>query len=379
MNTESPSRRSRLFHRIRRWYATYERPISSLSLVGGFVFNVLALTRVDLFWDNFWIGAHLFIVAGCIFLLNRQENEGDIFARSKDPTQLHFWLVNVLQFFFGGLLSTFLVFYFRSAVLSVAWPFLLILVIAFIANESLKRHYARLGFQIAFLYFCIFLFAIYLVPIMVHQIGPGVFFVSGLVSLAAISLFVLLLSRATHESFTRGRVWVFGAIIGVFAVMNVLYITNLIPPLPLSLQDVGVYHSVTRTSDGNYSVTYEGGGWLAHVLPYLNLYPTYHVTNGGVAYAYSAIFSPTALNITVVHEWQKYDSVTKKWITYSRVPLYLFGGRDGGYRTYSIKSGLTAGRWRVNVETLSGALIGRLTFVVSTDETTVPLLTQIKL
>jgi hypothetical protein len=47
-----------------------------------------------------------------------------------------------------------------------------------------------------------------------------------------------------------------------------------------------------------------------------------------------------------------------------RVELPVRGGRGGGYRTYSVKTGLTPGAWRVNVETPTGALLGRLRFNV---------------
>jgi hypothetical protein len=41
--------------KIRNWYGRYERPISSLSLVGGFIFGAVTLKRVDLFWENIWV------------------------------------------------------------------------------------------------------------------------------------------------------------------------------------------------------------------------------------------------------------------------------------------------------------------------------------
>src|SRR5882724_5637749 len=143
---------SSVFGQIRDWYGKFERPISSLSLVRGFVFDALTLKRVDLFWENAWVVAHLGLVAVCIFWINLIENGG---GDEADPRKVHFWLVNIMQFFFGGLLSTYLVFYFRSATLEVTWPFLLILAAAFIANESFKRHYARLAFQIILFFLCI--------------------------------------------------------------------------------------------------------------------------------------------------------------------------------------------------------------------------------
>ncbi len=68
-NSENIQKRSRL-SKIRSWYGKYERPISSLSLIGGFVFDALTLKRVDLFWENFWVIGHLVIVGTCIVLIN---------------------------------------------------------------------------------------------------------------------------------------------------------------------------------------------------------------------------------------------------------------------------------------------------------------------
>jgi hypothetical protein len=85
---------------------------------------------------------------------------------------------------------------------------------------------------------------------------------------------------------------------------------------------------------------------------------------GHPLYVYSAVFSPTALNTNIVHEWQTYDE-RRGWITADRISLPIRGGRGGGYRTFSTKSGLRAGAWRVNIETPNGALLGRLRFNVS--------------
>src|ERR1700693_1808364 len=154
---------------LRTAYARLERPISSASLLGGFAFDAITLKRVDTIWENFWIVVHLAVVAICILLLNRTENRG---ADPKDPPKTHFWFINTLQFFFGGLLSTFLVFYFRSGTLRVSWPFFLILGAAFLANEKLKQHFARLTFQLSFFFLSLFCFTIFILPVVLHSIGP---------------------------------------------------------------------------------------------------------------------------------------------------------------------------------------------------------------
>lgn len=356
---------------IRNWYARFERPISSLSLVGGFVFNVLTLKRVDLFLENFWIISHLLVVAICIVWINMMGNEDEC---EKNPVKAHFWLVNILQFFFGGLLSTFLVFYFRSSDLSSSWPFFVILTLAFWANESLKRQYARLSFQISLFYLSLFLFTIFFVPVIKHQIGPEIFLFSGVVSLIIIGLFLIILAFVAREKFAQSAKIVFPAIAGIFIAVNVLYFFNLIPPIPLSLKDGGVYHSVTKDPDGNYVLQYEDMGWLRH----MTLYPDFHFKTGSPVYVYTAVFSPPSFNTAIVHEWQYEDPKTRSWTDRDRIVLSVVGGREGGFRTYSMKTGMDSGRWRVTVATLKGRVIGRVRFNVALADTEPSLETKIE-
>ncbi|MDD5152955.1 MAG: DUF2914 domain-containing protein [Candidatus Pacebacteria bacterium] len=351
--------------KTRNLYGRFERPISSLSLIGGFVFDAVTLKRVDTVWENLWVLAHLVIVAVFIALIHIKESQpGD----EKDPSKAHFWFVNILQFFFGGTLSVFLVFYFRSADIFVTWPFILILALAFIANESLKSHYVRFSFQISLFFLSIYSFAIFLVPVVLHQIGPQIFLLSGFLSLIFITIFVSFLLVFVKNGLKESRKMAAFLILGIFAFVNVLYFTNLIPPIPLSLKDGGVYHSIQRNADGNYSVTYEDYGWAG----YFNLYPDFNEVPGTPVYAYSAIFSPQNLNITVVHQWQYYDEAQKKWTTHATIKLPVVGGRDGGFRTYSASSNLTPGKWRVSIQTEQGQAIGTLRFnilLVATEPT----------
>ena len=97
---------------------------------------------------------------------------------------------------------------------------------------------------------------------------------------------------------------------------------------------------------------------------YLRYNAVFHRVPGESAYVYTAIFAPTGLNATVFHEWQRYDVNTEEWITEETIPFYIVGGRDGGYRGYSIKSGVSPGKWRVDVVTEFGQLIGRVSFRV---------------
>ncbi|HEX4104274.1 MAG TPA: DUF2914 domain-containing protein [Candidatus Paceibacterota bacterium] len=358
------------FRRVRSWYGRWERPLSSLSLISGFVFDALALKRVDEFWEIFWVIVHLLIVGFAILVANRIENNpGD----EKDPAKFHFWLVNIMQFFFGGLLGTFLVFYFRSGSLAVSWPFLLVLAAAFWANESLKHHYARLTFQVALFFLSVYAFAIFFVPLLMHEIGPTVFIVSGLASLAFIALFLLVIKILSGERFHGQLGKLILLVTGIFLAVNILYFFNLIPPLPLSLSDAGIYQSFLINGPGNYVAQAEAPEPFA----FLHIYQDVHIVPGTPLYAYSAVFSPTSFSTTVVHEWQFYNNGTGSWITRGRIPLTVTGGGANGYRTFSEEFDLTPGLWRVNVLTPSGAVIGRLDFNVIYASTTPALQTQI--
>ena len=213
-----------VFEHARNWYGRFERPISSISLITGFLFDAITLKRVDTLWENLWVLGHLLIVGVFIILIHVKEKEED---DEKNPSKAHFWYVNILQFFFGGILSTYLVFYFRSADIFVTWPFIAMLLGAFIANESLKRYYVRLSFQISLFFLSIYAFAIFIIPVLMHRIGADVFILSGIVSLIFIIIFLLILFHFANDKFNENKKVIWSLVIGIFAVVNYLYFINL--------------------------------------------------------------------------------------------------------------------------------------------------------
>lgn len=344
-----------LVNYLRDLYGRFERPISSLSLVAGFVFDIVTLKRVDTWWENLWVFGHIIIVGVFILLLHTKKHTvGD----EEDPSKAAFWYVNILQFFFGGILSTYLVFYFRSGDIFVTWPFILLLVGAFWANESLKRHYVRLSFQLSLFFLSIYSFAIFLVPVVVRSINAWVFVLSGLLSLGLIVLFMFLLFHLSKDKFSQGKGMIVPSIAGIFLIFNFLYFTNLIPPIPLSLKDAGVYHNVYKNNEGNYEVRQENHTWW----DYFTFYPKFSVISGEPVYIYSAIFSPSGFDLNIVHEWQYYDSAHTRWITDSNINLSVVGGRESGFRTFSLRRNLAPGKWRVNIKTSRGQTMGHVRF-----------------
>lgn len=349
--------------RARDWYEINEKPISTGSLVFGFVFDSLTLQRIDSLLDNLWFLANLIAAAVCIIFLSRLKHgvgEGE---------WKHFWLINLLQFCFGALLGGFFIFYFRSAALETAWPFLLILLLAIAINELFQKRYARLAYQLSFLYLTVFSFVIFLLPLIFHRIGRLMFISSGIVSIGAFYLFVRIIGRFAKEKFLEEKTHIWRLVAIIFVTVNVLYFSNLIPPIPLALKDAGIYHSIARDSRGAYLVSEEKGSILER---YLRFHQRVHWLPGESLYAYTAIFAPSSLNTSIVHEWQ-YRDTNGDWRTAAWIPLHLSGGRTEGFRTFSVKTNLTPGRWRVNVETPRGELLGRINFEVIVSNTAPPL------
>ncbi|MFA6898297.1 MAG: DUF2914 domain-containing protein [Candidatus Paceibacterota bacterium] len=329
-------------------------------MVAGFVIDNLTLKRIDRYAENLAFLAYLMVITISILLLNIAEEKN---WGKKLLSGLHPFFLIAMQFAIGGLWSGFLVFYSRSADFVQSWPFLLLLVAQLFGNELLKAKYARLQLQVGMFYFVLFSYLIFLVPILVKRINTGTFILSGFVSLVAVYLFIKLLHLLIPirlEENRRKLIWTIG---GIFFTINVLYFTNTIPPIPLTVKDSGVYHSVSKNQDGSYSLGFETKtSW--GLSDWFRPYQPIHLSPADSAYAFSAIFAPTDFSLKIFHIWQYYDETDGVWVSADKVPLSISGGREGGYRTYSVKSGLAPGLWRVNVETESGQILRRIKFKV---------------
>jgi hypothetical protein len=357
-----------IISKFSNFYIRFEKYISAVGLIYGFIFTTLTLTRVDAFLENFWIVFHLVLAGFGIAIITLFENKND--------QKFHFYLTLLIQFAFGGLFSTFFVFYMRSSSVAESWLFLLILIVLLVGNELWKKHYTRLAFQVSVLFVSIYLFLIFLLPVIFHRLGTDLFIASGILSLIIIFFFTKLLRKIAVEKFRSHHNILRTSILSIFVIMNIMYFTDIMPPIPLSLKDAGVYHSIVRNKTGNYDAKVEPKVWR----DYFNRFPVFHRVPGQAVYVFSAIFSPVKFATETVHQWQYYDESKKAWIDSSRIALPIIGGRDGGFRTYSVRYAVTAGLWRVKVMTTEGKVIGRINFrIKDVDSSELPALNQVGL
>lgn len=331
------------------------RHISAIAILAALIVDSLTLVRVDLYLTNLLLFIYLAVVGVGIVIINLYEDGRARFI----SVGVYKWLFIAMQFSLGGLFGRFLIYYSRSGSLYTSWPFLLILAGLLIGNEFANKHYTRLVLQISLFYLALFSYLIFFIPVLLGRMGDFVFIFSGSVSLLIIFGFLWILLRIVPMRISDNSNTLFGIVGAIFILMNLFYFTNIIPPLPLSLREAGVYHSVAKTGN-RYLVTGEKGGRLE----FLKLYKTVHLLSGYPLYVYSAVFAPTNFDTYIVHNWQYYIKEKDEWESRSKITLPIVGGQDRGYRGYSTKTNLNPGFWRVNIETLRGQVIGRLTFKI---------------
>lgn len=346
----------------------YERYVSPISLIAGFISdNLILLRRVDLWTTDALFLFYLCIAASGIVFLNLAET-GRVTNRALQKATP--FVPIAMQFAFGGLFSGFLSLYSRSASFAMSWVFVVAIALLLLGNERFTRLYTRFSFQVSLFFFTLFSFLIFFLPVVFKQIGPIMFLESGAVSLAVIALFLLLLRRLVPDIVKKQIRTVRFSIAGILILFNALYFSSAIPPLPLAIKEAGVYHSIERSSD-SYTLSYEPLPWYEQ---YLNYNMVYHRAPGEPVYVWTAVFAPSGLTTTILHEWQYYDPASKSWQTIAEIPFLISGGRDGGYRGYSEVSNPKDGSWRVNVVTQYGQTISRISFTIESASSTPQLL-----
>lgn len=337
----------------------YERYISPFALIAGFLLDTFVfLDRVDVLFGNVLLLSYILLAAIGILFLNAIE--GGRFTH-RFFIAVAPYISIVIQFAFGGLFSGYLSLYSRSASFAATWVFVLIIAGLLIGNERFRKLYTRISFQVIIWFTAVFSFLIFFLPVLLKTIGPWMFVLSGIISIVCIALFIYLLSKTAPQLFIKERARTMRATVVVFVAFNLLYFTNVIPPLPLALKEAGVYHTVLR-ENLEYTVVGEPRSWFER---YIWGHPTYHKLPGEGVYVFTAIFAPTGLVTTVRHEWEYYDPAQEDWVVRNSVDFDIRGGRDAGFRGYSYKNDPDAGEWRVTTLTKYGQIIGRVNFTVA--------------
>jgi len=342
--------------KLRRFYNRYERYLIPGALVFGFITDVLTFDFLDFNLAMLLLLGQLLLVGANISVINLYEEKvvsGKIFS---------YWRVLapvLLQYSFGNLFSAFLIFYSHSGSLFASWPFIVIVVFLMIGNEVFRKYNVRPTIQIGVYFFAIFSYLNILLPHLLKDLGAGIFIASGLIALFLVTLFIHILSIYTFRVDDKKRALSF-CIGGIFCLMNFLYFFNFIPPIPLSMREIGVYHDIERVDSGYRVVTEKDDPLWRSLL----FYERRHIpSETQIIYVFSAVYAPEEMELEVAHEWQRFNEQKRKFETIAEIPFTVRGGNDEGYNWFTYYNAYP-GRWRVNVRTREGHIIERRDFYV---------------
>ncbi|HEY4499394.1 MAG TPA: DUF2914 domain-containing protein, partial [Candidatus Paceibacterota bacterium] len=327
---------------MRELYKKYERHLTAIAFLLGFILDNLTIQRVDRWFEHIFLMMYIVLSAFLIIVYNAVDLERERTSGiSRRFAKIVAWLPVPIQFSFGAILSGSLVFYSRSASLSVSWPFLILLVLFVVCNELVHSRYGRLTLQISGFFIALFLYASFALPVALHTLNATVFVMSGFLSLCITLVLTRFIKWFSRERFKQSRLLLYASLLSLFALFNVLFFSNLIPPLPLAIREIGVFHSISRDASGEYVLHYEPATWYHLRL----ISPVFHITkDDSLAYVYSSIFAPSKLSTEIVHEWYKKNE-QGAWVSQGTVSFPIFGGREGGYRGFTSKK-VTPGKWR---------------------------------
>jgi hypothetical protein len=252
----------------------------------------------------------------------------------------------------------YVIFFFKSSSLLVSFSFMAVLVLLLLVNEFNRFKWLGLSFKFALLALCGLSFSVGVVPIFFGQVGVAVFLVSiGIGCLPMIALAAWLRGRAPgHFPRVRNQILVPSGL--VLVVFLAGYFFRVIPPVPISIPFIGVYHAVERTGDV-YRLSHERPQWRF----WQHGDQQFRAQPDDKLYVYFRIFSPARFSDEVRMLWYWKE---RGWVLQDSIPIKIVGGRAEGFRGYGFKSKYQPGAWKVQIETNDGREIGRVYFDLQT-------------
>jgi hypothetical protein len=337
-----------------------------LFFFAGVTFDTLTLTRIDRLSDNLILLLYLCLLGTLIVLSARFENSSNTMAATAvlpvatvvERTRRYYPMA--IQFLLGGLFSAYAIFYSRSASFTGTAVFFLVLIALLIGNEFLRDRVSNFKLMLALYAMATCSFQTFFLPVVTGVMNTAVFLIGALMS-AALAVGIV---RLVNKGRSRGQWETISTASPAFLVVGALvvfYFLNWIPPVPLSMSLGGIYHKVARSGDV-YQLTFEKP-------PFYRFWQRSDDPFRGQEgpHCFTAIFAPVDLRAEIYHHWQHRQGEgggAGRFVTTDRIRLAIVGGREGGYRAFTVKQHVLPGYWRVDVETAGGRIIGRVSFRV---------------
>jgi len=344
--------------RLKRYFERNEREVAVVFFVGGFFFDILTVGRIDSWFNIGQQAAYLAVITAA--LLQMFFEQGEPAPHPAHRPGLWRWYYEyraaIVHFLLGAQLSLYAIFFFKSSSLLVSFGFLAFLVLLLVANESRRFKALGLSVKFALLGLCYLAYAAYVVPIFVGSIGTAVFLLSMLAGALPLGAAAWSIRRGFPGLFGRARRQILLPLGCVLIGFLAFYLARLIPPVPLSIPFIGVYHAVERTEAG-YRLTHERPWWRF----WQNGDQRFRAQPGDKVVVFFRVFSPARFADQVQMRWF-WQPEGRGWALQDTIPIAIVGGREQGFRGYGVKANYQPGSWKVQVETTDGREIGRVYF-----------------
>ena len=332
---------------------------------GGVAWDSATLDRIDALFDTIFLMTYI-VVLGALIMIALFVDRGEI----KNPVLLKYrtWYPAVIQFFLGALFSAYFIFYLQSTSFrSEGMIFIVVLLVLLIANEFLQSRLLNPYLLFALYYLACVSFFIFFLPVVFKKLGFGVFFASCVIGLVVTGgmLYILHWRKVFKEK--QPIYYIASILIFIFVSLNVFYMKNWIPPVPLSMKEGDVFRQVARDGD-DFVLTYASPDWYQF---WVDSDEDFYYAEGDTVFGFAAIFAPTELEANIYHAWSHFDESKQDWVRTDKIAVEIEGGRNSGYRTYTRKRFVSPGEWRIDVETEDERILGRIPFSIIPVDSTV--------
>ena len=344
--------------RLKQYYSRNEDRVAAVFFAAGFVFDMFTVGRIDSWLTIGQQLVYLLVILAVLLHMFYEQSSApaEVSGRSIFVRKYYEYRSPVVHFLLGALLNLYAIFYFKSSSLLVSFGFLGVLIAVLLANELKRIKQFGLPIKFVLLSLCFLSFSACVVPVLVGYIGPFVFLLSVLLGCVPMLAAASWIRRRTPEKSLLARRQILAPLGGVVIGFLLFYLFRLIPPVPLSIPFMGVYHNVEKTDTG-YRLSHERPAWRF----WQNGDQEFTAQPGDRVYVFFRVFSPARFSDEVRMRWYR-KHPARGWTQQDEIVIRIVGGRERGFRGYGVKSKYQPGDWKVVVETTDGREIGRVYF-----------------
>ena len=358
----------KLMDRVQEFRARHEKWEMAGFFFVGFLYDVLTLSRVDDGLTMVQQFVYLCVLASLLLLEQRYPVGAE---PPKVLAKVWRWREDAIHFFYGSLLSTFMLFFFKSASGLVAVLFLASMFALLIANELPRFRQLGPVIRVGLFSLCVSMYLSYVLPVAIGRLNFWIFLLAQVLAGGVVYGMMWLLRRwnLLDAKAVIRQIAIPG--FGVLAALLLLYLVRVIPPVPLAVTFSGIYHKVERVRAVPGGVEYH----LHHERAWWKFWhkgdQDFLVRPGDKVNYFVSIFAPKGFSGYKVYVTWHYDDPKKGWRQFYRMPLPArSSGTEVGYRTYANLTDPPEGDWLATLETEDGHEINRVSFSVEKDTRT---------